>query len=632
MTRKRPRKTKKRLRRKRRGKRKARFVVGPYGRAIGDIGVFCFTVMIGLAALFVYFARDLPDTGALWGNPGAPKVTLLAADGSPIPIHGASAGAPVRLADLPPHVPGAILAVEDRNFYHHAGVNPISIVRALIVNIREGEVRQGGSTITQQLAKNVFLSSDRTMKRKVQELLLAFWLEWKFTKDEILTLYLNRVYFGAGAYGVDAASFRYFGKPARALSVGEAAVLAGLLKAPSRFAPTANPEHAGRRGRLVIDQMEAAGFLTQGEAAAAVAATIALAPSRFAAAPYFVDYALSRVRALAGSIDADLIVRTTFDPHMQRSAEMGLVAGLAVAPDQIGDAQAAVVLIDGEGAVRAMIGGRDYRRSQFNRVVQARRQPGSAFKPVVFLAALQAGLPAHAVVTDAPIRIGAWAPDNYKSRYYGDVTMREAMARSLNSAAIRLQEYVGRGEVRRAARALGWRGELTAGPSLALGVDAVSPLELAALYAPVANGGLRVEAHVIDRIETKDGDTVYRRPGSVIGAAATPGAVADMNDMLRAVVEWGTGRAALTPGYRAVGKTGTSQNSRDAWFAGHAGGLVGVVWIGRDDNAPMPGVTGGRAPAAVWREVMSRALPAPSSPSVALDIEDPIAAILKTGG
>ena len=630
MAKKRVHRRKRKGRARKRARRKTAFNGGAYARAIGDLGVFCIMTLIGLAALFAYFARDLPDPGTLWSHSGAPKVTLLAADGSPIPIHGAVAGAPVRLADLPPHVPGAILAVEDRNFYHHAGVNPVSIMRALIVNLREGEVRQGGSTITQQLAKNVFLNADRTVKRKVQEVLLAFWLEWKFSKDEILTLYLNRVYFGAGAYGVDAASYRYFAKPARQLSVGEAAVLAGLLKAPSRYAPTASPEHAGRRGRLVIDQMRAAGFLSDADAEAAIASPIALAPSRFSTAPYFVDYALSRARALSGALDADLIVRTTFNPALQEAAEIGLAAGLAGAGGALDGAEAAAVVMDGEGAVRAMIGGRDYRQSQFNRAVQARRQPGSAFKPVVFLAALEAGASPETMVDDAPVAIGAWSPDNYKSKFYGRVTMREALARSLNSATVRVQEYVGRAEVRRVARNLGWPGRLTYGPSLALGVDAVSPVALAGVYAPFANGGLRVAPHVIDRIETSDGDLVYRRPGSVLGEAARPQNIAAANEMLRAVVAWGSGRAAATPGYAAAGKTGTTQGSRDAWFAGHAAGLVGVVWVGRDDNAPMPGVAGGREPARIWGEIMNRALPlhAPQDNEGG----DPIAAILKTSG
>ncbi len=603
----------------------------PIWGLLGELGVFGFTLLIGVAVIFAYFARDLPDTNALWRDTGAPKITLLAADGSPILIHGTSAGAPVRLSALPSHVPNAILAVEDRNFYHHFGVNPVSVIRALIVNAKKGEVRQGGSTITQQLAKNIFLTPDRTIKRKVQELLLAVWLEQKFTKHEILTLYLNRVYFGAGAYGVDAASYRYFGKPARQLSVGEAAVLAGLLKAPSRFAPTSNPEDAGRRGRLVIEQMVVAGFLSRAQADEVIANPVILSTPRFSAAPYFVDYALREARRRAPGLDADLVVRTTFDPKIQSAAELGLMAGIASAPDNLDGIEVAAVIMGKEGAVRAMIGGRNYQKSQFNRAVQAQRQPGSAFKPFVYLAAINSGVSPDAYVMDAPLQIGKWTPDNYKSKFYGEITLREALARSLNSAAVRTQEAIGRNAVRKTARSMGWRGALNPGPSLALGVDAVSPLDLASAYAPFANGGLRIDVHVIDRIETTDGDLIYRRTGSIAGEAAPPQSIAAMNEMLRGVVEWGTGRAAAVPGYRAAGKTGTSQESRDAWFAGHAGGLITVVWAGRDDNSPMPGVTGGRSPAVIWREMMIRALDT-KKPAPALNEEDPIAALLQPGG
>ena len=337
-----------------------------------------------------------------------------------------------------------------------------------------------------------------------------------------------------------------------------------------------------------------------------------------------------RVRRLGG-VDADLIVHTTFEPEIQAAAEMGFIAGFASAPDNLDGVQAAAVIIDKEGAVRAVIGGRDYQKSQFNRAVQAQRQPGSAFKPFVYLAALTSGSGEDDIVLDAPLRIGNWAPDNYNSKFYGEITLREALARSLNSATIRVQEKTGRRSVRNMARAMGWRGALTSGPSLALGVDAVSPLDLAAAYAPFANGGLRIETFVINRIETTDGDIVFQRAGSIVGEAAPPQAIAQVNEMLRSVVEWGTGRAAAIPGYRAAGKTGTSQDSRDAWFAGHAGGIVAVVWVGRDDNGPMPGVTGGRAPAVIWREMMSRTLET-QGPSPAFAQEDPIAALLEPGG
>ncbi len=590
----------------RKGKQRS---VGRYAGYVADAGVFCITAFIGLALGFALIARDLPDTSALWRRGDGPKITLLAADGAPLSVYGASMGAPVRLADLPPHAPNAILAVEDRNFYHHFGVNPVSILRAAIVNARRGGVVQGGSTITQQLAKNVFLKPDRTMKRKMQEFLLALWLERKFTKDEILTLYLNRVYFGAGAYGIDAASYRYFGKSARFLTVGEAAVLAGLLKAPSRLAPTNNPSDAGRRGRLVIEQMIDAGFLTRDEAEIAIAQPIQIASGRFAAAPYFVDFVLAETRRRYGGYDADLIIRTTFDRRVQTAAEAGFDAGLARAGGEIVEAQAALVVLDSGGAVRAMIGGRDYAASQFNRAAQARRQPGSAFKPFVYLAAAEVGADARTRAEDAPIRIGSWAPDNYKSKYYGDVSHAEAMALSLNAATLRIQERVGRAAVRRVARKAGWTADLTQGPSLGLGVDAVSPLMLARVYAPFANGGFRVAPYSIEEIVSTDGDVLYRRTPVFEEEVASAAAIASVNAMMEGVVAWGTGKAATVPGYRAAGKTGTTQNHRDAWFVGHAAGLVCAVWVGRDDNAPLPGTTGGGAPAMIWGEAMARALP-----------------------
>lgn len=594
---------------------------------VADAGVFCVTVAIGFAALFVFVARDLPDTQILWHDSDGPKVTLLAADGAPLIVHGASLGAPIRLADLPDHVPDAILAVEDRNFYHHFGINPVSVARAAIVNTRQGGIVQGGSTITQQLAKNVFLKSDRTIKRKVQEFILALWLEQKFTKDEILTLYLNRVYFGAGAYGIDAASYRYFGKAARYLSTGEAAVLAGLLKAPSRLAPTSNPVDAGKRGRLVIEMMVGAGFLTRNDADTAISQPILLTGGQLSAAPYFIDHALAQAREKIGRPDADLIIRTTLDRRVQAAAETGFDAGLALEGGKISSAQAALVIIDNTGAVRAMIGGRDYASSQFNRATHALRQPGSAFKPFVFLAAMENGVMPDTIVEDAPIRIGNWVPDNYNSKFYGDVSLRQAMALSLNGATIRVQEAIGREEVRRAAQQAGWAKNLTKGPSLALGVDATTPLGLASVYAPFSNGGFRVLPHVVESIETSDGEILYTHPASFDEQSARRRSIDAVDQMMEGVVRWGTGKAAQIPGYRAAGKTGTSQDSRDAWFAGYAGGLVGVVWVGRDDNKPMPGVTGGGAPAIIWRETMSRALPpqlvAPVQPVSVSDEEEP---------
>jgi len=602
---------------RRRGGRKARAAARLW-RYAAEAGFYVFAAAIAASAVLIHFARDLPDTDGLWRAAAGPRVTLIAADGAPLALHGQSVGAPVRLSELPAYMPRAVLAVEDRNFYHHVGVNPFAVARALVVNAREGEVRQGGSTLTQQLAKNLFLSPDRTMRRKIQELLLALWLEHRFTKDEILTLYLNRVYFGAGAYGVDAASRRYFGKPASALTLAESAVLAGLLKAPSHLAPDKNPVDAGERGRRVLDAMLAAGFITAKEAEAAAATAVRVGPSRFAGAPWFVDQAIVEARARSKGIDADLVVRTTLDPAINEAADLGLIAGAARAGLDA-SIEAAVVILDADGRIRALAGGRDYPRSQFNRATMARRQPGSAFKPFVYLAALEAGASPYDIVEDAPIRIGDWAPSNYKNRYYGEITLEGALARSLNGATVRVQEQTGRGAVRLAARRMGLTSSLSQGPALALGVDAVSPLELAGAYVPLVNGGYRVEPHAVASIATGDGETVYRRNATLLAPAASPHAIAALNDMLRTVVREGTGRAASLAHYETYGKTGTTQDSRDAWFVGHAGGLVCAVWIGRDDNKPMGEITGGAAPATIWREVMERALEArPPKPTPAL--------------
>lgn len=593
-----------RPKRRRRGKRRGAARLWRYA---AEAGFYVFAAAIAAAAVLLHFVRDLPSTDGLWRTASAPRVTLVAADGSPITVHGLSLGAPVRLAELPRHAPQAVLAVEDRNFYHHVGVNPVAVARAIVVNARKGEVRQGGSTLTQQLAKNLFLTADKTMRRKIQELLLALWLEHQFTKDEILTLYLNRVYFGAGAYGLDAASRRYFGKPAAALTLAESAVLAGLLKAPSQLSPDKNPPGAGERGRLVLDAMVEAGFITEKQARAAASTPVKIGPSQFAGAPYFVDFAIAETGIRAKGVDADLMVRTTLDPAINEAADLGLIAGAARAGLDPA-IEAAVVILDGEGRIRAMAGGRDYRHSQFNRAANARRQPGSAFKPFVFLAALEAGYAPSDLVEDAPVSVGAWSPANYKNQYFGVVTLEEALARSLNSATVRVQETAGRGAVRVAARRMGFTSPLSQGPALALGVDVVTPLELAGAYAPLVNGGYRVEPHGVASIATGDGEQVYRRESSFAGIAASPQATAALNVMLRSVVVSGTGRAAALANYNAYGKTGTTQDNRDAWFAGHAGGLICVVWVGRDDNKPMGEITGGTAPAIIWREVMERAL------------------------
>ncbi|MEM9705109.1 MAG: PBP1A family penicillin-binding protein [Pseudomonadota bacterium] len=577
-----------------------------YGTA--ELGSLSYFGLLILAFCLVRYSVDMPDTSALWQSERTAQMTFLTADGRPIETPGRAPGKPVRLTDLPAHVPDAILALEDRNFRHHLGVNPLSVLRALYVNAAEGKVRQGGSTITQQLAKNLFLSSERTLKRKLQELLLAFWLEHRFSKDEILTLYLNRVYFGGGAYGVDAASRRYFAKPASEISIAEAAVLAGLLKAPSKYTPTREPRAAGLRARLAIDAMEETGFIARDEAAVARRETVVLAGEATAEAPYFVDFANGAARALLAGAPVEAVVQTTLDVRAQEALTDALAESLPNAKLDP-EAEIAVVVLNGDGAILALQGGRNYRVSEFNRATRAKRQPGSAFKPFVYLAAMERGAHPQQMILDAPLTIGRWSPDNYKSKFYGEVTLTYAFALSLNSAAVRLQEWVGRPAVAMASRRAGLEPR-TAGPALALGVDAVTPLTLAGAYAPFANGGASVAPYGVRSVRTVLDNKVIRPQISYVGVVASPRSIRHVNYLMRAVSVWGTGKAAGLPNYTVYGKTGTTQDSRDAWFAGHAGGVVCVVWTGRDDNAPMKNVTGGGAPAKIWSAVMARVLPA----------------------
>ena len=462
------------------------------------------------------------------------------------------------------------------------------------------------------------MSSERTLKRKVQELLLALWLERRFTKDEILTLYLNRVYLGAGAYGIDAASHNYFGKPASDLALNEAALIAGLLKAPSRYNPTHHPHDAGARAQLVVESMVAAGYISRAEADTAITTPIYLQPPSLSAAGYFVDFVRQEMVRLVGHSDADLVIRTTLDPDIQFALETGL--SRAVENGVFGTSQpgagtenkseqqspeTAIVVADRFGAVRALVGGRDYAKSQFNRATQSKRQPGSAFKPFIYLAAIEAGAQPDHLILDAPVSVGKWSPDNYEGKFYGTVTLTEALAKSMNSAAVRLQEWAGRDHVRAVATRMGFPGPLNPDAALALGVDAVSPYHLTQAWLPCANGGYRSDTHVITSIQTVEGIPLYQYRDDNSQLAASPQAIAAIDMMLRAVTNTGTGRNARIDGISVAGKTGTTQGNRDAWFAGYAGGLVAVVWVGNDDYSPMDGITGGRAPAMIWSSVMS---------------------------
>ena len=563
-----------------------------------------------VALLFVaWCAYDLPGPERLNELQRRPSVTLLAADGSLIASYGDLFGDTVRLADLPPYLPEAVLATEDRRFYDHFGLDLRGIARAIYVNVTRGELVQGGSTITQQVAKNLFLTPERSLHRKGQEMLLALWLEKTFTKDEILELYLNRVYFGAGTYGVDAAARKYFGRSAREVSVFEAAMLAGMLKAPSRYNPFNDKDLARSRARLVIANMVAAGQLSEEEAQAiseASAPSVA-AETKSQIGQYFADWVIDQVSSYVGAADQDLVVQTTLDPKLQRAAEATLNKVLAERGPQMKASQGALVAMRPDGAVVALVGGTDYRATQFNRATQALRQPGSAFKAFVFLTAFENGFTPTQNFVDGPIRIGNWSPGNYQDKFYGKVTLREAFARSLNSVAIQISEKVGRKRVVETALRLGITEPLDSTPAVALGVSETTLLEMTGAYATFANLGNGVWPRGIDRITARDGTVVYERLGSGPGEVASGQAVNKMLDVMQATVEWGTAKKAKQdrPVY---GKTGTSQSFRDAWFIGLSRDLVAGIWVGNDDNAPMDKVTGGTLPVAIWHDFMAQAL------------------------
>ena len=566
--------------------------------------IWCAVVVSGVLAWYAY---DLPDIGEIEKMTRRPNVTLVAADGTRLASFGDRFGATRSLTELPPQLPRAVIAVEDRRFYEHGGIDFRGLMRAVYVNLREGRISQGGSTITQQLAKNLFLTSERTFKRKIQEVMLAFWLEHRFTKDQILTIYLNRVYLGAGTYGVDAAARHYFGKPATRVTLYEAALLAGLLKAPSRLNPTRDPAGADQRTALVLQTMVEAGFISEAEALAAQQAKTPTRVARDDIAPHFADWILAQVRDFLGGIESDIRVVTTVDPSLQQIANEELSAILEAEGAARRAGQAALVSLAPDGAVRALVGGRNYAESQFNRVTQALRQPGSAFKTFVYLAGLEAGMTPDSSVKDAPVRIGNWTPGNYSGRYYGDVTLRESFARSMNSVAVRVTQKVGAKTVVATAQRLGITSELRPTGGIALGASEVSLLELTGAYAVFANQGRRVQPYGITEIRDAEGRLLFQRDSRSGDGVVSAKHLAQMSNMMSATVVWGTGKAAQ-PGRAAAGKTGTSQDFRDAWFIGFTAELVTGVWFGNDDSTPMDKVTGGSLPARLWGRVMRRGL------------------------
>jgi len=600
----------------------------PIGRWIlrgFGIGIVLLVIAIIWLAITAPLSKSLQP-------PTPPSITLTADDGTPIARRGAIIGKSVDASKLPAHVTQAFLAIEDRRFYSHWGVDPRGIARAAWANMGSGGVRQGGSTITQQLAKNAFLDSDRTATRKIREAMIAFWLEAWLSKNEILSRYLSNVYFGDNTYGISAAAKHYFGRTPDKLNVGQAAMLAGLVKAPSRLAPTSNLEGARKRVAVVVGAMVDAGFLTKAEGdAVQPQRVLGSRPSQLPNGTYFADWILPEARDQAGEIKTEATVQTTLDPRLQRAAER------TVARAGLREAQVALVAMRPDGRVVAMVGGKNYAKSPFNRATQARRQPGSTFKLFVYLAAMRQGLTPDSTIEDRPVTIGDWTPKNSDGRYQGTITLRQAFARSSNVAAARLTQQVGVKAVIKAARDLGISTPIPSEATIGLGTSTVSLLELTAAYAAIAREQYPVQPRGLADVREKGW---YQSLTG--GATEMPSKIHDeMLDLLAASIRTGTGRSAnLT--VDAFGKTGTTSDNKDALFVGFARDLVVGVWVGNDDNSSNPGLSGGGIPARIWRDFMQSALgiapiaaPAPVVEEVdpdALPVEDQENSVLPLGG
>jgi penicillin-binding protein 1A len=593
----------------RKKKKKSRSGRGFFGRMVYWGFVLGLWGVIATIGLIVWVGAHLPPIQSLAVPKRPPTIQIVGIDGSILATRGEMAGTNIALKSLPAHLPKAFIAIEDRRFYSHMGIDPMGIVRAAVANVMRRGVAQGGSTLTQQLAKNIFLTQERTMMRKLQEVELALWLEHKYSKNEILELYLNRVYFGSGAYGVEAAAQKYFGKSARNVTLAEAAMLAGLVKSPSRLAPNRNPDGAERRANTVLGAMADAGFITEAQAKATIGnPAYAVKPAGAGTINYVADWIIDVLDDLVGQVDQNIVVETSIDPKLQSVAEAAIIDELAAKSVKFHVSQGALIAMTPQGAVRALVGGRNYADSQFNRAVTAKRQPGSAFKPFVFLTALETGLTPDTVRQDSPINVKGWTPENYTKEYFGPVTLTQALAMSLNTVAVRLALEVGAKSVVRTAHRLGIASKLEPNASLALGTSEVTLLELVGAYAPFANGGQSTTPHVVERIRTVEGNkTLYKRPAELFGQIVDTRTVGMMNVMMQETLLSGTARKAEIPGWPAAGKTGTSQDFRDAWFIGYTANLVTGVWLGNDDNSPTRKATGGGLPVEVWTRFMRTA-------------------------
>ena len=588
-------------------------------RGLARLGVECLSeaVTLGTAAAVLAVALAAPafreTADENWLKKSELAVTFLDRHGNRIGERGIRHNDSVPVEALPDHLIKAVLATEDRRFYEHFGLDLSGTLRALAANWRAGGVVQGGSSITQQLAKNLFLSNERTVERKIREAFLSIWLEARLSKNEILKLYLDRAYLGGGTYGIDAAARFYFAKPAREVNLAEAAMLAGLFKAPARFAPHVNLTAARLRASVVLDNLVDAGFMAEGQVLGARQSPARAVDRSGEETPnYYLDYAFREVQQIVAKLPASaagraLVVRTAFDPAIQKAADEALESSLRQSGRDYNVEQGAIVVMEISGALRAMVGGRDYGESQFNRATDALRQPGSAFKPFVYATAFMNGMNADTVVQDEPICMGSWCPMNYSRSYLGPVPISQALSLSLNTPAVRISNAIGRDRIVETARKMGLATELRITPSLPLGTAEVTVFDMAQAYATFAANGKRVRGHAALEIRSFSGELLWSdttdlsRAERILPVAA----VEEINPILVNVVENGTARRAALDGIPTGGKTGTTNAFRDAWFVGFTGNFVAAVWYGNDDYQPLHNMTGGSLPAITWNKVMA---------------------------
>ncbi|THD64769.1 transglycosylase domain-containing protein [Phenylobacterium sp.] len=590
-----------------------------------------------MIALFAAAAMALPPTDFSSRLPPITReaqITYVDRSGAVIGVRGGKFAPPVDLTRVPSYVPAAFVSIEDRRFYEHSGFDPVGMARAMIADLEKGKAREGASTITQQLARNLYLSADQTIERKADELVIAVKLEQTYSKKQILALYLSRVYFGSGAYGLEAASQRYFNKPAAKLTVREAAMLAGILKSPTAYDPADNPEKSAERTKLVLDAMVETGAISEAERDKAMAQTPKVwkqAPN--APAQYFVDWLDGQTRATIGNPRQDIVVETTLDLPAEIAASDAAKAATAKFAKQ-GVSQAAVVSLDGSGRVRAMVGGVDYAKGPFNRAIDAHRQAGSAWKPFVYTAAMESGRTPDLMVVDEPVTINGWSPHNVEPTFMGQITLETALAHSVNTVAARLADEVGRDNVAAVAHRMGIVSPINTDPAMALGTSLVTPFEMAQAYDTFGNGGYRISAYGIERIRTASGQVLFQHKPQLAALAVANPPLDEMQRMMRTVMISGTGTHANVPGYDLAGKTGTTSDYKDAWFCGYTGGITTVVWTGRDDAKPMLRIMGASAPSEIWHAYMAAALkrlpngpippgPPPPLPVVPTPVETP---------